>query len=82
MLETKLQQFADKVDIDGFESLLELQPETHLDLETLLNGEIDTATDEELKKYLQLRFLFRILFKYSRDMKQGLNQLIKYESNG
>ena len=82
MLKTRLKQLANSVDIDGFESLLDLSSETFLDLETLLNEKINTATDKGLQHYAQLRFLFRILLKYGRDMQQGLNQLTKYEDNG
>jgi len=82
MLKDRLQILANKVDIDGFESLLGMGPEDHLDIETLLNEKISNATDQELKHYLELRFLFRILYKFGRNMQHGINQLTKYEDNG
>lgn len=82
MLKSRLKHIADKVDIDGFEYLLQLSAEAHLDLEIMLNREIDRATDKELEQYICLRYLFRIFLKYGRDMQQGLDQLTKYENDG
>ena len=81
MLKSRLQNIATKYDLTGLDTLLELSPEDHLDLETLINQEINTAFDKKLQHYIKLRFLFRILLKYNRDIQQGLNQLAIYEND-
>lgn len=78
MLKTRLHKVCEDFLEDGIEGVLNQTPETFLDLETLLNEKINTATDKELQHYIELRYLFRILLKYGGDMQQGLNQLIKY----
>ena len=78
MLKTRLYKISEDFLEDGIEGILNQTPETFLDLETLLNEEINTATDKELQHYIELRYLFRILLKYGGDMQQGLNQLIIY----
>ena len=82
MLKTKLNKICEDFLEDGIERVLDQTPETFLDLETLLNEKINTATDKELQHYIELRYLFRILLKYGGDIQQGLNQLTKYEGNG
>lgn len=78
MLKTRLHKVCEDFLEDGIEGVSDQTPETFLDLETLLNEKINTATDKELQHYIELRYLFRILLKYGGDMQQGLNQLIKY----
>jgi len=81
MLKSRLQNIAIKYDLEGLDALLGLSPEDYLDMETLLNNEIDNATDKKLQHYIELRLLFRILLKYNRDIQQGLNQLAIYEND-
>jgi len=80
LLKRHLKKLAEEGDHEGFgELMVNLSPEMHADLETLLNAEIDGASNEDVSHFLRLRFLFRILLKYSGDIKCGLSELRKYK---
>lgn len=71
-----LERIYQKYDDDGVGELLHLDEETFEGIEIECNEKISTTTDEiEFKQWVQVRYMFRILRKFSQDINRGKTAL-------
>jgi len=79
ILKSKLTKISEDWGEDGIDGLQNIDAETYMDLESLLNSAISQAEDWEQDDLVRLRYFFRILSKYLVDIHRGITLLLKYD---